>query len=72
MSGNIQSTGKRSRPSIRERFLRMFATQLGNPHGLLGRLIGRVIFTGGNASINRWIVQLLAIQPSDSILEVGD
>ena len=71
MSGNIQTPGKRSRPSIRERFLHLFAAQLGNPRGLPGKLIGRVILTRGNASINRWIVQLLPIQPSDHILEVG-
>src|SRR5258708_36419580 len=71
MSDNVKLPGKRSRTSIRERFLGMFATQLGNPRGLLGILIGRVIFTRGNTSINRWIVQLLDIQPSDRILEVG-
>lgn len=71
MSGNIKLAGSHSRTSIRERFLRMFAIQLGNPRGLLGKLIGRVIFTKGNASINTWIVQLLDIQPSDHILDIG-
>jgi hypothetical protein len=55
MSNNIKLPGKRSRTSIRERFLRMVATQLGNPRGLPGKLIGRVIFIRGNAPINRWI-----------------
>jgi ubiquinone/menaquinone biosynthesis C-methylase UbiE len=49
----------------------MLGTQLGNPRGLLGKVIGRVIFSKGNASINAWIVQLLEIQPTDHILEVG-
>src|SRR5258708_18335822 len=70
MSGNIKLSGRRSRTSIRERFLRMVATQFGNPRGLLGKLIGRVL-TKGNASINTWIVQLLDIQPSDHILDIG-
>jgi ubiquinone/menaquinone biosynthesis C-methylase UbiE len=71
MSDNIKLPGTSSRTSIRKRFLRMFATQLGNPRGLPGKLIGRMILTRGNASINRWIVQLLTIQLSDHILEVG-
>jgi ubiquinone/menaquinone biosynthesis C-methylase UbiE len=71
MSRDIKLSGRRSGTSISERFLHMFGTQLGNPRGLLGRVIGRVIFAKGNASINTWIVQLLTIQPTDRILEVG-
>src|SRR5713226_4283101 len=69
MSGDIP--GRRSHTSIMERFSYRFGTQLGNPRGLLGRVIGWVIFAKGNASINTWIVRLLDIQPSDHILEVG-
>src|SRR5713226_4294287 len=69
MSGDIP--GRRSHTSIMERFSYRFGTQLGNPRGLLGRVIGWVIFAKGNASINTWIVQLLDIQPTDHILEVG-
>lgn len=53
-----------------ERFSQMFGTQLGNPRGLRGRMIGWVL-AKNNASINAWIVQLLDIQPTDHILEVG-
>lgn len=49
----------------------MFGAQLGNPRGLLGRVIGKVIFAKGNASVNSWIVQLLDVQPTDHILEAG-
>ncbi len=48
----------------------MIGAQLGNPRGLLGRVIGWVL-AKNNASINTWIVQLLDIQPTDHILETG-
>jgi ubiquinone/menaquinone biosynthesis C-methylase UbiE len=71
MSRDRELPGRRSRTSIMERFSHMFGAQLGNPRGLLGRVIGRVVFAKGNASINTWIVQLLDIQPTDHILEAG-
>ena len=52
MSHDVKLPGRRSRTSIMERFSRMFGAQLGNPRGLLGRVIGWVIFAKGNASIN--------------------
>ena len=71
MPRDIKLSGRRSGTSISERFLHILGMQLGNPLGLLGAMIGRVIFAKGNASINTWIVQLLPIQPTDHLLEVG-
>jgi ubiquinone/menaquinone biosynthesis C-methylase UbiE len=68
MSDNNKREGRRS---IRERYLHLMATQFGHPRGVLGQLIGHVMLARGNASINRWIVQLLDIQPSDHLLEIG-
>jgi ubiquinone/menaquinone biosynthesis C-methylase UbiE len=58
-------------PTLRQRFSREFGTQLGNPRGLFGALIGKVIFTKGNAPFNQWVVEQLAITPTSQILEVG-
>ena len=71
MSRDRKPPGRRSGTSLSERFLHMFGMQLSNPRGMLGAVIGRVIFAKGNASINTWIVQLLPIQPTDHLLEVG-
>lgn len=70
MSRDRKRAGRRSRSSIMERFLHGFGTQLGNPQGWPGRVVGWVL-TKNNRSINAWIVQLLDIQPADHILEVG-
>lgn len=51
--------------------MRLIATQFGHPRGGLGQLIGHVLLARGNASINRWMVQLLDVQPSDHLLEIG-
>ncbi len=53
-----------------KRFSPLIGDQLGNPHGFLGRLVGRGL-AKSNASFNSWIVHLLGILPTDHILEVG-
>lgn len=50
--------------------VRTFGRQFGRPHGPLGRLAARLM-RQGNAPLNRWMVDLLPIEPSDHILEVG-
>lgn len=44
--------------------------QFARPHGPLGRLVARMM-RRGNAPLNLWMVELLAVEPADRILEVG-
>lgn len=46
--------------------LRMF----GRPRGLLGRL-GGIIMARANEACGAWVSELLAIEPRDTVLEVG-
>lgn len=51
----------------------MIARQFGNPHGVLGHLVGRVM-ARGNGEFNRWVVQQLAMHtPHDvrRVVEIG-
>lgn len=50
---------------------RFIATQLGKPHGLFGRLATGRILAWGNAALNRWVIDLLDIQPTDRVLDLG-
>ncbi len=47
MSRDKKSSGRRSGTSISECFLHILGMQLSNPRGLLGAMIGRVIFAKG-------------------------
>lgn len=42
----------------------------GRPTGLLGRLGGRVM-AGGKTDTIEWVLELLSVQPTDSVLEIG-
>ncbi len=56
---------------LRSRLIgRLFAGQLRQPRGLVGRLTGRAL-ARGNKESNDWTVSLLGIQPKDHVLEVG-
>ena len=46
--------------------MRMF----GRPQGLLGR-VGGIIMARMKEEVGAWIVDLLEVQPSDRVLEVG-
>jgi ubiquinone/menaquinone biosynthesis C-methylase UbiE len=50
----------------RSLLMRMF----GRPEGLLGRL-GGIIMARMNRQCAAWVIDLLGIQPNDSVLEVG-
>lgn len=50
--------------------VRAVGQQFRRPSGPLGRLAARLMRTG-NASLNQWMVDLLAIAPTDRVLEVG-
>jgi len=57
-------------PSITQRLRRSFGRQFARPRGPLGWLVARLM-RRGNASLNLWLVELLAVQPQDRVLEVG-
>ncbi len=71
MSRDRKRPGRPARLSVMARFSSMIGAHVGNPRGLLGRVIGWGSLAKGNAAITPWIVQLLDIQPTDHILEVG-
>ena len=54
--------------SIRER--RILMHMFGRPRGVLGKL-GGTIMARMNSACGAWVVDLLAIKPSDRVLEVG-
>jgi ubiquinone/menaquinone biosynthesis C-methylase UbiE len=54
--------------SIRER--RILMHMFGRPRGILGKL-GGTIMARMNSACGAWVVDLLAIKPSDRVLEVG-
>lgn len=53
-----------------QQFRRLIGRNFGHPRGLVGRLTARLM-RQGNASLNLWLVGLLAITPQSRILEVG-
>jgi SAM-dependent methyltransferase len=53
-----------------QRFQRSFNSQFGLPRGLLGQIVARVM-RRSNAPLNLWMVELLAVEPGDRVLEVG-
>jgi SAM-dependent methyltransferase len=47
-------------------------SQFGRPHGLVGRLAGSIMaHRASNKLRNRWTVDLLNLEPSNQVLEVG-
>lgn len=51
------------------RLLRPLFTHFARPSGLLGRLAGRIMVKSD--ADDRWVVDLLAVQPEDRVLDVG-
>jgi len=49
---------------------RAIGSQFARPHGVFGKLVGRMM-RRGNASLNMWLVDLLEVKPDDYVLEVG-
>jgi ubiquinone/menaquinone biosynthesis C-methylase UbiE len=49
---------------------RMLMRMFGRPQGILGRL-GGIIMARTNQQCAAWVIDLLGIQPNDSVLEVG-
>src|SRR6266498_1192914 len=51
------------------KLLRALFNQFARPSGLLGRLAGRIM--AKSDADDRWIVELLDVQPDDRVLDVG-
>jgi SAM-dependent methyltransferase len=51
---------------------RYLASQFGNPHVLMGRVAGHVMRRrASNVRRNLWTVDLMALRPTDRVLEIG-
>lgn len=50
--------------------LKKFFLQFGQPHGLLGRIAGKLMASTGIEQ-NKWTLSLLNIQKTDHVLEIG-
>jgi ubiquinone/menaquinone biosynthesis C-methylase UbiE len=58
--------------NIKKSLRRRLFTQFGNPHGVLGRVVGWSMGRrSSNVQRSRWAISLLDLQPGDRILEVG-
>jgi len=64
-----QSTGPLRAAEQPPRLLRGLLGQFGRPSGALGRLAGQLMARGDED--DRWIVELLDVQPDDRVLDVG-
>ena len=54
----------------KEQNMNFIESQFGNPHGIIGHLVG-LIMAYENRARNQWALSLLNIQPTDHILEIG-
>lgn len=52
-------------------FATFFSAQARRPSGWFGRLVMPIIFDRGNAFLNRFVEETMAIQPDDRVLEIG-
>ncbi|MEZ4670362.1 MAG: class I SAM-dependent methyltransferase [Anaerolineae bacterium] len=50
--------------------LKNFMSQFENPQGIMGRLVGQILYYE-NRERNAWAVSLLDVQPKDRVLEIG-
>lgn len=50
--------------------LKSFMSQFENPQGIMGRLVGQILYYE-NRERNAWAVLLLDVQPKDRVLEIG-
>jgi SAM-dependent methyltransferase len=62
----------RTGTDLKQRVISTLVSQAGHPRGALGRLEGWLFaYRGSNRQRNRWAVGLLAVRPTDRVLEVG-
>jgi ubiquinone/menaquinone biosynthesis C-methylase UbiE len=52
-------------------FSKFFSKQARKPSGLFGRFVMSKIFDKGNANLNRFVLELMAVDKTDIILEIG-
>jgi len=52
-------------------FSTFFTNQARKPEGLFGRIVMRIVFDQGNAFLNNFVSDLMAVQSDDRILEIG-
>jgi len=52
-------------------FSTYFSKQARKPEGLFGRIVMRIVFDQGNAFLNNFVRDLMAVQSDDRILEIG-
>ena len=52
-------------------FSKFFAQQARKPSGLFGRLVMSRIFDKGNAFLNQFVIEIMAVNKNDLILEIG-
>jgi ubiquinone/menaquinone biosynthesis C-methylase UbiE len=52
-------------------FSSFFSQQARKPAGLFGRFVMSVIFNKGNADLNGFVNEVMAVQKNDNILEIG-
>jgi SAM-dependent methyltransferase len=65
----LRHNGDRLPGRIIKRYL---VSQFGNPHGLMGRVAGHVMHRrASNVRRNLWTIELMALQPTDRVLEIG-
>ncbi len=52
-------------------FSTFFSQQARRPEGLFGRIVMRIVFDQGNAFLNSFVSDLMAVQTDDRIIEIG-
>ena len=52
-------------------FSTFFSKQARKPSGFFGRYVMSAIFNIGNAYLNRFVSELLSVQPNDHVLDIG-
>ncbi|WP_371781905.1 class I SAM-dependent methyltransferase [Streptosporangium subroseum] len=58
--------------ALKQRVIKKVVRQFGHPRGTAGRMVGWFMaHRGSNRQRNIWAVQLLDIQPTDRVLEIG-
>ena len=58
--------------TLKKRFLRSLTRQFGHPHGPGGRVAGWIMARrSSNVQRSRWAVDLLDVQPTDRVIEIG-
>ena len=52
-------------------FSTFFSRQARRPEGLFGHIVMRIVFDQGNAFLNSFVSDLMAVQTDDCIVEIG-